>query len=90
MWNIIKVIIMVSACLASAALCEPQKSQELGENAIIKGGALDGHRYRIAVSTDIGGTDPDDFPNTYSTIFTPPYEYSMDPVDEVKEIVTAR
>lgn len=24
-------------------------------------GALDGHRYRVLVSTDIGGTDPDDF-----------------------------
>jgi hypothetical protein len=28
---------------------------------IDKGGALDGHRYRVLVSTDIGGTDPDDF-----------------------------
>jgi hypothetical protein len=27
----------------------------------IKGGALAGHRYRVIVSTDIGGTDPDDF-----------------------------
>jgi hypothetical protein len=26
-----------------------------------EGGALDGHRYRTLVSTDIGGTDPDDF-----------------------------
>ena len=24
-------------------------------------GALDGHRYRVLVSTDVGGTDPDDF-----------------------------
>ena len=24
-------------------------------------GALAGHRYRVLVSTDIGGTDPDDF-----------------------------
>jgi len=30
-------------------------------NSIIKGGALDGDRYRVIVSTDIGGTDPDDF-----------------------------
>src|SRR5687767_3196430 len=25
------------------------------------GGALAGHRHRVVVSTDIGGTDPDDF-----------------------------
>lgn len=24
-------------------------------------GALDGHRHRVIISTDIGGTDPDDF-----------------------------
>ena len=28
---------------------------------ISRGGALDGHRHRVIVSTDIGGTDPDDF-----------------------------
>lgn len=28
---------------------------------IPNGGALDGHRHRVIVSTDIGGTDPDDF-----------------------------
>jgi hypothetical protein len=30
-------------------------------NPTINGGALAGHRYRVIVSTDIGGTDPDDF-----------------------------
>ena len=28
---------------------------------IARGGALAGHRFRVVVSTDIGGTDPDDF-----------------------------
>ena len=27
----------------------------------LKGGALSGERYRVIVSTDIGGSDPDDF-----------------------------
>ena len=30
-------------------------------NPTINGGALASHRYRVIVSTDIGGTDPDDF-----------------------------
>ncbi|MGD8500889.1 MAG: hypothetical protein PVJ86_09595 [Phycisphaerales bacterium] len=30
-------------------------------NRLTAGGALAGHRYRVIVSTDIGGTDPDDF-----------------------------
>ena len=30
-------------------------------NQSLAGGALAGHRYRVIVSTDIGGTDPDDF-----------------------------
>lgn len=30
-------------------------------SSIDNGGALAGHRYRVIVSTDIGGTDPDDF-----------------------------
>jgi hypothetical protein len=33
----------------------------INSNPLIKGGALAGHRYRVIVSTDIGGTDPDDF-----------------------------
>ena len=36
----------------------------------------------------INSSEPDDFPNVYSTIFTPPYAYTMDPVDKVKAIVT--
>ena len=30
-------------------------------NKLTGAGALAGHRYRVIVSTDIGGTDPDDF-----------------------------
>jgi len=36
-------------------------SQEPERETTTKGGALAGQRYRIIVSTDIGGTDPDDF-----------------------------
>ncbi len=62
MWNTIRLVILVSGSLATTvALSESQKSQEPGGTAIIKGGALAGHRYRVIVSTDIGGTDPDDF-----------------------------
>jgi hypothetical protein len=32
-----------------------------GAAVVSPGGALDGHRPRVIVSTDIGGTDPDDF-----------------------------
>ncbi|MBN2269084.1 MAG: DUF1593 domain-containing protein [Sedimentisphaerales bacterium] len=61
MWNTIRFIILASANLATLSLCEPQKPQKPGETTVIKGGALAGHRYRVVVSTDIGGTDPDDF-----------------------------
>ena len=33
-------------------------------NKLPIGGALAGHRYRVIVSTDIGGTDPYDFQST--------------------------
>jgi pectate lyase len=36
-----------------------------------------------------GSTQPTFMPNTFSTIFVPPYAYSMDPVDDVQAIVTA-
>lgn len=40
----------------------------------LKGGALTGERYRVIVSTDIGGSDPDDYQSIvhyllYSDIF---------------------
>ena len=62
MWNTIRIVILVSGSLATTvALSEPQKSQEPRRTAIVNSGALTGHRYRVLVSTDVGGTDPDDF-----------------------------
>jgi hypothetical protein len=62
MWNTIRLVILVSISLAgTVALSELQKSQEPGRTATANSGALAGHRYRVLVSTDIGGTDPDDF-----------------------------
>ena len=61
-WKTIKLAILVlNALAATVALSESQKLQEPGRTAIVNSGALAGHRYRILVSTDIGGTDPDDF-----------------------------
>lgn len=38
----------------------------VASKAAAHGGALAGDRYRVIVSTDIGGTDPDDFrPSAY-------------------------
>ena len=62
MWNTIRIVILVSGSLiATVALPESQKSQEPDRTAIANSGALSGYRYRVLVSTDIGGTDPDDF-----------------------------
>ncbi len=33
----------------------------VGTVAVAEDGVLSGHRHRVVVSTDIGGTDPDDF-----------------------------
>ena len=47
---------------ALLSLCPAAESQaQSGEGAIALNGALDGPRHRVVVSTDIGGTDPDDF-----------------------------
>jgi hypothetical protein len=62
MWNTIRLAILVFLGLATtAALSEPPKSQEPRRTTTANGAALAGHRYRVLVSTDIGGTDPDDF-----------------------------
>jgi hypothetical protein len=61
-WNMIKFIILaLSSLAATGALAEIQNSNKPGKKATATHGALDGHRYRVIVSSDIGGTDPDDF-----------------------------
>ena len=61
-WNTIKpVILFLSSLAATCALAEIQKWNEFDGKATARSGALAGHRHRVIVSTDIGGTDPDDF-----------------------------
>jgi len=61
-WNTIRLAILaLSSLAATGVLAETQKSNEPDRKATAHSGALAGHRYRILVSTDIGGTDPDDF-----------------------------
>jgi hypothetical protein len=61
-WKTIKLIILAFSILTtSATFAENQKSNDNHRMAIGSRGALAGHRYRVLVSTDIGGTDPDDF-----------------------------
>ncbi len=75
MRNWIRFVFMAGCCIAATvAFSLPVTAQETGEIAISQGGALDGTRYRIIVSTDIGGTDPDDFQSmahlfVYSDVF---------------------
>jgi len=61
-WNtILLVILALSSNAATGALAEIHVSDAPDRNATAHSGALAGHRYRVLVSTDIGGTDPDDF-----------------------------
>jgi Cellulose-binding Sde182, nucleoside hydrolase-like domain len=60
--NTIKLAILVLSGLAAiGALAEDRNSRQPDRTAAASGGALAGDRYRVLVSTDIGGTDPDDF-----------------------------
>ncbi len=60
--NTMKLIILVLSSLAATlAFAEARNSSEPDRTAIAYSGGLAGHRYRVVVSTDIGGTDPDDF-----------------------------
>ncbi len=45
----------------SVAFAENQKPNDIHETEIEHSGALAGDRYRVIISTDVGGTDPDDF-----------------------------
>jgi hypothetical protein len=58
----IKLVVLALGIAASTyALAQVEKSDEPETAATVDHGALAGHRYRVLVSTDIGGTDPDDF-----------------------------
>lgn len=60
--NIIKLAILAFAILsATGVFAQKRISNEPGSTRITDKGALAGNRYRVVVSTDIGGTDPDDF-----------------------------
>jgi hypothetical protein len=60
-FNTIKLAVLTLSCMVvTGTLAEAQNSKEPGK-AAADSGALAGHRYRVIVSTDIGGTDPDDF-----------------------------
>lgn len=64
-----KFILIFLALICISLFDIPSYANEIAEN-----GALSGHRYRVIVSTDIGGTDPDDFQSMvhlllYSDVF---------------------
>src|SRR5699024_6734168 len=60
--NTIKLIILLFNIFGlMVALAYGQASNESTLKGIENNGALAGDRYRVVVSTDIGGTDPDDF-----------------------------
>lgn len=61
-WKAVGVaLLMLVVLAATGAGAHAQTPGELDRTSIGEGGALDGHRHRVVVSTDIGGTDPDDF-----------------------------
>jgi len=60
--NAIKFATLALIALSVLGACNlDQMPDASAESAISEGGALDGNRHRVIVSTDIGGTDPDDF-----------------------------
>jgi hypothetical protein len=60
--HLIKLAILALSGLAGICdWAQAGASKEPERQMSVNGGALAGHRYRIIVSTDIGGTDPDDF-----------------------------
>ena len=57
-------LFLVSAAILTtltAEIADCRSANAADEAANLAGGALAGQRYRVIVSTDIGGTDPDDF-----------------------------
>ena len=57
--NVVKLCLLALGSLAATCACA--EVQTLNSPDSTHSGALEGQRYRIIVSTDIGGTDPDDF-----------------------------
>ena len=58
--KIILNIMILNCLIVTNALSETQKLNDV-RKSFASSGALAGHRHRVVVSTDIGGTDPDDF-----------------------------
>ena len=58
--SITLIVLALSGLTTTGAWAQSGASHE-PERKAPKGGALAGNRYRVVVSTDIGGTDPDDF-----------------------------
>ncbi|HLR25814.1 MAG TPA: nucleoside hydrolase-like domain-containing protein [Fodinibius sp.] len=58
-WNALWQTLLALAMIALTIGCAEETTQE--KATISDSGALDGERHRIVISTDIGGTDPDDF-----------------------------
>ena len=56
-------LVVLAACSLAAAGSPAETTSASGTAPAASAGrgALDGHRYRVLVSTDVGGTDPDDF-----------------------------
>lgn len=59
--NKICLAILALSCLAAAGAVAAEQNASEHRVATAHRGALAGQRYRVLVSTDIGGTDPDDF-----------------------------
>jgi hypothetical protein len=57
LWRARASVVCVAAALCAVAVVHAQRDEGL----VARQGALDGVRHRVLVSTDIGGTDPDDF-----------------------------
>ncbi|MEJ2701982.1 MAG: DUF1593 domain-containing protein [Sedimentisphaerales bacterium] len=74
-WNMIKLAILgLGSLAATVVLAATPKSNEPDKMLTDNSGALARRRYRVLVSTDIGGTDPDDFQSmvhffVYSDVF---------------------
>ncbi len=60
-WKTIKLVILTLSSLAATCALAETPNLNKHRKLVSHSGALVGQRYRVLVSTDIGGTDPDDF-----------------------------